>query len=600
MTRPRTNNRHHGTAIAWAIALAQGCVLPPGGGDGDDGTGDGTETASATATATDGEDDDSVGTTEANDGTGMVPGDTEDTGDTSDTGDTGEPGGCELDVGASVQQALTRRQYENTIEDLLGIDRGLYSSDAVWAPFPVGSVGPFDSIRTDAVGIAPGYDLLATEVSLLADPAQVLPCPLPAADPPACAEAFVTSFGRAAWRRPLEAAEVTDLLIHYDGADMVTGTREAIRDMLSSPNMWQLGRTGTPAEHDPDILLLDDWSLATRLAYFLWNSTPDDALLDHAAAGDLSDEVVLLSEAQRLLADPRAERMLADMYTALMGVEDLQEVTKDTALFPQFGPSLLQAMEQELGRFVADAILGQGDGRIETLLDAPFTFVDDQLAALYGDDLLSTEGTPGPGTYVRASLDPARRGGLLALPAVMTRHSQAADLGYTMRGLTIRNNLLCQSLPPPPPDVVGQIDYPDPPFDRYAFWETLMPAECQACHVLSDPLSFAFDHYDALGRWQSEIHGFAVDASGEVVSVSGVADTSFDGRAELVDVLTATDELPACMVQQHLRFALRRLLSEADECAVEALVAQLEQSDGDLRGLMLDIVASDTFRAARE
>jgi hypothetical protein len=515
----------------------------------------------------------------------------------SETGDE-PPMSCELDVGASFPRAMVRTQYENTVADVLAVPAASWSTDVLWEDLPSDQhAGPFDAMPLDQgePAVAGAYQAMASAVAVALDPASLLPCDPATPDPEACAEELVTALGRQVWRRPLEPAEVEALLQAYEGTDLVEGTREVVEALLTSPNMWILQETGTAWAADAGVIVLDSWSMATRMAYFLWGSTPDAELLAQAEAGALSDPLVRADEAERMLADPRAERMLGQLYGDWLDVE-LGATEKDPALFPEYGPSLAAAMEQELRLFVTDVVLGS-DPRIHTLLNAPFTYVDAQLLALYGSDVAGDPGALAPGEFVRVDLDPAHRGGVLTLPAVMTQHSGYASLPWSPRGLLVRQNLMCNSIPPPPPDVdVTPLDESE---GRYAAWAMMLEEpSCVGCHQLFNPLTFAFDEYDPVGRWQNEIAGEPVQTAWELESVTS-GSMAFAGRAELTQILPTLPEVSECAAWQHLRFALRRELDEQDLCAVEELTEQVEATDGDLRALLSSVVVAEHFGLVR-
>lgn len=201
----------------------------------------------------------------------------------------------------------------------------------------------------------------------------------------------------------------------------------------------------------------------------------------------------------RMLANPRAVENVREMYAQWLQTRGLDMLVKDD---PTFDSALGAAMEHELRLLASDVVLGSGDGRLATLLQAPYTFVNDGLLAFYGDDVTATDGTPGPSTFVRAQLDPEHRGGLMTLPGVMPRHSRSNRVGLSIRGLIFREAWLCNSIPPEPPDVDGDVEGDS----RYEIIESLLDqASCAGCHQILEPPQVAFDNYDELGRWQEEI-----------------------------------------------------------------------------------------------
>lgn len=512
------------------------------------------------------------------------------------TGDE-PPTVCVLDVGPSGTRTMVAAQYENTVADVLGVSPESWGSDILPNSENNGA-GPFEVPAPATELTVELYAQAAADVADAVDPASLLPCDPATPDADACAEETVTSLGLRLWRRPLSPAEVESLLQVYEGTDLLEGTRMLVEVLLTSPNAWTLQETGTPWAEDPDVLVLDAWSLATRLSYTLWNSAPDDPLLAQAESGALLDPTVRYDEAERMLADPRAERMVGQLYRDWLDVE-LEGVVKDPALFPEFTPELAAAMEREVELFATDVVLGS-DPRLHTLLNAPFTYVDQQLLALYGSDVVNDPGPLSPGEFVRVELDPAHRGGVTTLPGVMTAHSFAASMPWTARGLLVRQDFLCHDVPPPPPDVDVSPPDIDPNDGRYGLWDSVIndPA-CTGCHELFDPLNFAFDEYDPIGRFQTEIDGEPVQTAGDLLEVNGGNQVSFSGRAELTQILPTVSEASACAVQQHLRFALRRRLGDEDQCAVDQLADQVEATDGNLRVLMRSMVVSEHFTLVR-
>ncbi len=555
-------------ASGMALAMLSACTTPSGelGGVG--------ESASSGASGSDGADSD-------------------DGADSSDGDSGGEETITCTDVAASEARLLTRVQYANTIRDLFGLSAGSWT-EPEQHPWTISShaAGPFDQVQSSPETDA-AYAGFAAEVASAIEPAVLLPCAADTPDPETCANTLVLQLGRAVWRRPLLLAEISDLLTHYDTQDLTEGTRSVVEDLLSSPNFYTLREQGTPSAEDPDVLMLDDYSLAARLSYFLWNSTPDAGLLDLADAGALGDPTALEEQILLMLADSRADLAIGEMYAQMFDVRGLDGLSKAD---PIFEPSLGTAMETEFRMLAADLALGE-DPRLATLLQSPQTFVDADLLALYGADVISTDQPPGA-NFERAQLDPARRGGLLTVPAVMARYSSPAQVGLTVRGLMIREALLCQLVPPEPPGV--EPDPISPSDDRYELIDSLLAEPtCGVCHQMLEGPHVAFDNYDELGRWQAEIDDQPVQSEGELVAVGG-GTVEFDDRAELAEELLNLPELRECMTTQYLRFALRRSVgADGDACTIEQLTDRMDETDGDLLELVVDIARSDAFRRVR-
>lgn len=500
--------------------------------------------------------------------------------------------GLDFDVGPSGPRLLTRAQYANTVRDLVGLSEGPWTDPSL-EPWTVTTrVGLFDAM-VPSPEVEASYQVLATQVAQAIEPEALLPCAVDTPDPMSCAETFVTQLGRMAWRRPLTPDETNALLAYYGGQDLVEGTRAVVGALLSMPEFYRLREQGTPSAEDAGILVLDDDSLATRLSYFLWNSTPDATLLDRAEAGELSDPTALAEEATRMLADPKAAQMVGEMYVQWMDTRGLDALVKNA---PEFDAALGSAMETELRLLAADIVLGPGDGRLASLLQSPYTYVNSGLNALYGADVLSTDDPPGATTFVRAQLDPDRRGGLLSLPGVMARYADAGQVGLSRRGMMVYGSWLGLIFPPPPP---GEDTGIPTDVDRYEFINELNEdPSCGACHVLLEEAQVIFDNYDELGRWQTEIDGVPVQNEGSLLA-GGSSSVTVAGRAELAEQLLLMREAWQSVAAYHLSFALRRSMVDADACSVERLTTRLEQTDGDLADLMVDLVTNDAFARVR-
>lgn len=515
----------------------------------------------------------------------------------SDDGDDPSPA-CVESMGASSGRALDGVKWHNTVADLLGVDSTVNVDAPRWPvyPAPVPSAG-FETI----------YAQGAAAVANATDVATLLSCAPQAVAPEAdaCIEAFAGTLGRLAWRRALETDELAALAALDPAGTAETRARLVIEALLSSPSFWTIDQTGAPDPDDPTLWILDDHAIAARLAYFIWNSTPDDELLARAEAGELTDPAVRAEEVDRMLADPRAARAIGDFWEAVLDTRTLQEGEHDTELFPQMDAQLVAAMRAEVRALAADVVLDEGTW--SALLHTTRSFVNAPLAAgVYGSEVLGA--APSGDALEEVELDPARRPGLLTRAAAMARWTHPAFLGTSSRGLFVRERLLCDQIPPPPPEVDVDIS-PDTPGDRYELLAThAADAACSGCHTLFDPITPGFDNYDPIGQWQTEITVLGgppqsgVDAvpvmpSGDVVGLEGGG--QFADRDGLIELLTTAPEAMGCHVQHQLEYAFGRALVDADTCTLEGLQDAFVQSGGDLRQLVHAIVAGDAFVRVR-
>ncbi len=391
----------------------------------------------------------------------------------------------------------------------------------------------------------------------------------------ACAEAFARDFGRRAFRRPLTEAEVARYA--------PLGARTAARAMLASPHFLYRTELGTPAG---DAYRLTGHETAAALSYFLWGTTPDAALDAAADAGRLDTAAGVEAEARRMLDDPRARETLGAFALQWLGVESLPTVTRDAAL----SDALRQDMLEETRRFVTHvAFDGGGTGELFT---ADYTFASPALAAYYG----LAAGDP-------TALD-ARRAGLLGHGSVLATYAHSDQTSPIRRGLFVRRALLCQPLPPPPPDAGGVPDVDPGATTRERFAQHTASPFCHSCHRYIDDVGFGFERFDAVGRWRETENGLPIDGLGDMNDLEGLGTGTrapYRSLPELGALLAESRAARRCFVTQVFRFALGRMETPDDACALDALDARLAETD-DVRALLVAVAASPAFlmRAAEE
>jgi hypothetical protein len=490
-------------------------------------------------------------------------------------------------TGPRVLRRLARFEYDNSIQDLLGqdanADEGL-AADTV--------VNGFDD-NAQALVVTPLLgDQLYTSAERLAaqavqDLARLAPCATANATDD-CATQIITDFGRRAFRRPLTDTEAARYLgLHQIGAKdggFSAGIQLVLTAMLQSPGF--LYRTELGDLSADGSFVLDPYEIATELAYTLTGSTPDDVLLDAAKNNALATPDQLDAQAHRLIASARGQAQLVHFVSEWLELDRLASVPKDAAIFPEFAPEIRQAMAKEAQRFVA-RVAFEGEGTLAALLTAPLAFVDDGLASFYGVPKPSMPDADGFGA-VQAP-DPERHG-VLALGGVLTTFARPDSTSPVLRGKLVRERVLCQPLQPPPPGIIVQPPPVDPTLSvrqRYAAHSAKQP--CQSCHRLIDPIGFAFEHFDGVGRYRELDGDHPVDASGQIVdSVS--TDAHFDNAAQLTQILGASDEVARCFALQWFRFACGVAENADLSCALEQVQQSFQQSGGKLSELLLSTV----------
>ncbi len=524
--------------------------------------------------------DDGAGASGPDDGTGTDDGSD---GSGSESGDDGIASCPEADVGRTPLRRLTRHQYANAVRDLLGFtaDVSTLNGDE--------KVGPFDSNFSAPVSLVQvsQYRALAENVAstAVAQIEQVVPCEI-ASD--GCVEQFVEQFGRRALRRPLTEGEIStyaNLAVDDTPEERV---RMAIQALLQSPYFLYHVELSLPEPGATGVVALDGYELASRLSFFLWDSVPDEALLDAAQAGQLSEAEGLREQADRLLNDPRAREAVAAFHEQWLGLDHLETTAKDSAVYPSFDDELRDAMRTETRRFSSTVVL-QGDGRLETLLTAPYSYLEGPLYALYGVE----PGDEGIGDPV--ALPPGQRAGLLTQASFLTVHAHANQSGPIQRGATVRTNLLCTPPPPPPPDI--NVIPPDPSPDattRELFEQHTADPTCAGCHVLIDGIGLGFEGYDGVGAFRELENGLPVDESGDLVGTD--VDGQFDGAVELAHMLAESEDVRQCVTLQWFRYAFGRIEADEDSCSIDVLDQAFADSDHNVRALLVHIIETDAFR----
>jgi Protein of unknown function (DUF1588)/Protein of unknown function (DUF1592)/Protein of unknown function (DUF1595)/Protein of unknown function (DUF1585)/Protein of unknown function (DUF1587) len=505
-----------------------------------------------------------------------------------------------LDTGRTPLRRLTRAELDNSVRSLLGVEAAAATSvtpDERMGPFYSNAIAPVDELAVEQ------YQELSARVATAAQPRMQAIAGCDLATDTACPARFVETFGRKAYRRPLEASEKTELLAVYDlgkaTGDAGNGFRSVVEAMLQSPSFLYHDDThlsaGSANQHpSAKPLPLDPYALASRLSFFLVGSTPDDVLLDAAAQNKLGSSSELAQQAQRLLATEQASDTIGLFHRQWLGVLDLPNVDRDATKFPAFSPELVAAAFDETKAFTS-YVLRQGDGKLSTLLNSNLGFPQGPLFGIYG----ATE-PPGyqPGTPVQ--LDASRRAGLLTQAAFLMRHAHADQTSPVHRGILVRENLLCGKILPPPANLVVTI----PPVSaatttRERFAQHVASPVCAACHKDIDPLGLGFENYDAVGQYRTTDGMGAVDASGAFTNVRPDLAGTFVGAVEMAKALAESTEVADCVSRQWFRFALGRVESFDDACTVSGIQTEFDASDGNVPQLLAGIIASDAFRHVR-
>lgn len=416
------------------------------------------------------------------------------------------------------------------------------------------------------------------------------------ADELACAREILSQIARRAYRRPVTDDDVGRLLAFYDrgreSGSFDSGIEMALRRLLVSPEF--LFRV----ERDPDGVAagtnyaVTDLELASRLSFFLWSSIPDNELLDLAARGELSDAQVSTAQIGRMLADPRADALVANFAGQWLTLRNAAAVRPDEDEFPDFGEGLRQAFRRET-EMLFTSILREDRSTLD-LLAANYTFVNERLAQHYG--IPNVRGSH----FRRVTFDEGdgMRGGLLGHGSILTVTSYANRTSPVNRGKWVLENILGTPPPPPPPDVpeLETAEGGQALSMREAMEQHRANPVCASCHRLMDPLGLSLENYDAIGRWRDRSETKrAIDSSGELPD-----GTVFSGPSGLrAALLKHPDRFVTTVTEKLMTYALGRGVEYYDAAAVRAIVRGAAEDDYRLSSLIKGVAESVPFRMRR-
>lgn len=400
-----------------------------------------------------------------------------------------------------------------------------------------------------------------------------------------CAEQLIASTGRKAFRRSLSADEKARFLAIYTSGvtklgSGAAGLKYATMAILASPYFAYRAELGQPVAGMPGVRALSGAELASKLAYFLWNAPPDPELLDAAESGGLNAGT-LATQAARLQGAQQVSAGMDAMFEDYAGLANLATVEKLPARFPKFTPALVSAMRQETLMDLRQAALSTQDFR--AVFNSSKSYVNADLAALYG-----IQGVTGS-DFKQVEL-PAERRGFLGNASLLSLYAHADVSSPTLRGKFIRQILMCQAIPAPPPDVDTTLpDESEAKTARQRLTIHSSNATCAGCHKLMDPLGLALENFDAMGQYRTQDNGETIDASGELDGVK------FNTAAGLADALAASPRVPDCLSRLVFRSAWGRLEAATDEGFISDMTAAFAGSSYQMPKLLSTAVTAPQF-----
>jgi mono/diheme cytochrome c family protein len=414
--------------------------------------------------------------------------------------------------------------------------------------------------------------------------------PATATDEAPCARRILSSLARRAFRRPVTTTDIEPLYAFYQtgrtGGDFDAGIEAALRAVLVSPEyLFRI-------EHDParaqpgQVYRVNDVDLASRLSFFLWSSIPDEELLGLAEQGRLKDPVVLRRQVERMLNDQRSQALVENFGGQWLQIRSVEQVRPDAGIFA-FDEALRQAFMQETMLFVSSIV--KENRSLLDLLDADYTFLNQRLAEHYG--VPNVYGSQ----FRRVTMTDPNRRGLLGQGSILTVTSYPNRTSVVQRGKWVLENLLGTPPPPPPPNVP---DLKAAPNGKRLSMREQMQAHranpiCASCHGRMDPIGFALENYDGVGRWRDDDAGAKVDASGKLPD-----GTEFQGPAGLRQLLLTKykEDFLRTATEKLLTYALGRGLESYDAPTVRAIAREASKDNYRMSSLIAGVVHSTPFQ----
>jgi Protein of unknown function (DUF1592)/Protein of unknown function (DUF1588)/Protein of unknown function (DUF1595)/Protein of unknown function (DUF1585) len=517
------------------------------------------------------------------------------------TGDGTDSDGDPLvfDPAPAVLPRLTAEQYRNSLALVLAPGLPAVALEPDTNPYLFFNIGATTTTLSE-LGTQL-YEEAADEItqSIFDDPARRLAlvgCE-PAAPGDQCVQGFLEDFGRRAYRRPLTPDELLrwqQVTVDLATPDAWEGLRLAVAGMLQSPYFVYRVELGEPDPERPDRLRYTSHEMASRLSFLLWNTTPDDTLLDAAAAGDeLLTAEGLVAHAERMLADPRASAAIQGFFAQYFDLGRLDGIARDPTVYPMFSSTLPASMRTEVQLLVDDFVFRR-DADFRGIFGTRNTFVNEELAMLYGVE------APGasPIAFVPVEL-PANgpRAGMLTLGAFLMMNAHETEPSPTRRGKYVRERVLCQTVMPPPDDVDTNI--PEEAGEAQTLRERLEqhannPA-CAGCHSFVDPPGYLFESFDSIGVFRTvDKDGYPIDSTGDLDGVP------LGSATELGPLLAQDPRVGKCVVEQLFRHAQGRLETDAESDILADLDDHFAADGYRFKQLLLTLVTHEGFRTLAE
>ena len=504
---------------------------------------------------------------------------------------------------------LTAEQYRNSIRDIFGDSIEITGNAIAAGVREAGLMAVGGRRLTLSSSEVESYEVLALDVaSQVMSPSRrntLIPCRSENENvfDGDCAREFISTVGFHLFRRPLSEYEIGSYSAMASKATeslggFYIGLQAALVGMMVSPDFLFRIERSVPSQETPGIRRLDAWSRASRLSFFLWNTTPSPALLQAAQSGELMFEAGLDEQVQRMIASPRIEDGLRAFFSDMLAFDRFDTLDIDTTLYPKFTKNVEDEAREQTLRTIADHLLEQ-DVDYRDLFDSRKTFLTPALAALYGVPISIRQEMGGLVPWVPYEYPEDHiRVGLLGQATFLSLFSHPGASSPTLRGKAVREHLLCQTIPPPPGDVdfslVRDTDNPEFRTARDRLTEHRNNPTCAGCHTLMDPIGLALEIFDASGVFRNMENGALIDTSGQWLG------QEYSDVRELTLMLKKDPTLTSCLVQRAYNYGTAREPTPSEVQWLNSTHSQLRQEGVYWRELLQRISENPDFYTVPE
>ena len=504
---------------------------------------------------------------------------------------------------------LTAEQYRNSIRDIFGDSIEITGNAIAAGVREAGLMAVGGRRLTLSSSEVESYEVLALDIAgQVMSPSRrntLIPCRPENENvfDGDCAREFISTVGFHLFRRPLSEYEIGSYSAMASKATeslggFYIGLQAALVGMMVSPDFLFRIERSVPSQETPGIRHLDAWSRASRLSFFLWNTTPSPALLQAAESGELMFEAGLDEQVQKMIASPRVEDGLRAFFSDMLAFDRFDTLDIDTTLYPKFTKNVEDEAREQTLRTIADHLLEQ-DVDYRDLFDSRKTFLTPALAALYGVPISIRQEMGGLVPWVPYEYPEDHiRVGLLGQATFLSLFSHPGASSPTLRGKAVREHLLCQTIPPPPGDVdfslVRDTDNPEFRTARDRLTEHRNNPTCAGCHTLMDPIGLALEIFDASGVFRNMENGALIDTSGQWLG------QEYSDVRELTLMLKKDPTLTSCLVQRAYNYGTAREPTPSEVQWLNSTHSQLRQEGVYWRELLQRISENPDFYTVPE